>query len=69
MKIFFNLSRFVTRVVAGPDFEDPGRGKPSQESPCSEGVLLIGLRSPGDQLHVVAIKPFRAREPSRSVAP
>jgi hypothetical protein len=56
MKIFLNLSRFVARVFSGPDFEVLGQGKLAKDSPHSERVLLIGLRSPGDQLHVVAIK-------------
>jgi hypothetical protein len=69
MKIFFNPLHFVGRVFSKPDSELLANGGVLKDSSRSQRVLLVGLRSPGDQLHVVAIKPFQSNEESRSGPP
>jgi hypothetical protein len=67
MKIFFNLSRFIARDHAGPDPMVPDNAELLRDSSRSAHLLLIGLRSPGDQLQVVAIKPCQLNELGRVV--
>lgn len=62
MKIFFDLSRFITRDHFGPDPVVPGDAELLRDSSRSARILLIGLRSPGDQLQIVAIKPCQSNE-------
>jgi hypothetical protein len=69
MKIFFNPLHFVGRVFSKPDPEFSAKGAVFKDSAQSQRVLLVGFRSPGDQLHVVAIKPFQSNEESRSRPP
>jgi hypothetical protein len=67
MKIFFNLSRFITRDHSGPDPMVLGNAELLRDSSKSADILLIGLRSPGDQLQIVAIKSCQSNELGRSV--
>jgi hypothetical protein len=69
MKIFFNPLHFVVRVFSKPDPGLSANGVVFKDSARSRRVLLVGLRSPGDQLQVVAIKPFQSDEESRSGPP
>ncbi len=58
MKILFSLYRCIARALSAPDPKDQGKGENLRDLARSKQLLLIGLRSPGDHLHVVAIKPF-----------
>jgi hypothetical protein len=69
MKIFFNPVRFVVRVLSKPDPKLSANGVLLKDSSQSQRILLVGVRSPGDQLHVVAIKPFQSNEQSHSLPP
>jgi hypothetical protein len=67
MKILFSLSRFIARDDEGPAPETPVNDEVLRDSSRSAPILLFGLRSPGDQLQVVAIKPCQSNELAGSV--
>jgi hypothetical protein len=69
MKIIFYVCHFMPRILARPELEVPANGNLLRDSPSSGYILLIGVRSPGDQLHVVAIKPGDADKPCREMPP
>ena len=62
MKIILYLSDSVPRLSSEAHAEDQSGGNILKDSPRAERILLFGLRSPGDQLHVVAIRANHANE-------
>jgi len=62
MKIILYLSDSVPRVCSEACAEVQSGGNILKDSPRAERILLFELRSPGDQLQVVAIRPSRANE-------
>jgi hypothetical protein len=68
MKIKFYGCHFLPRAISRFECEVPADGNLLRDSPSSVHILLIGVRSPGDQLHVVAIKPCDADELGRWIA-
>jgi hypothetical protein len=62
MKIILYLFDLVPRIIAEPAAQAPSGGSILNESPRAEHILLFGLRSPGDQLHVVAIRSYQVNQ-------
>jgi hypothetical protein len=62
MKIILYLFDSVPRVCSEAYAELQSGGDILKDSPRAERILLFGLRSPGDQLQVVAIRPSQANE-------
>lgn len=69
MKIIFYVCHFLPRILSRPECEVPANGNLLRDSSSSEHILLIGVRSPGDRLHVVAIEPGDANKLGRSIGP
>jgi hypothetical protein len=62
MNPFISFPHIGERPFSGSDFAIQGNGKLSKDSSLSEQVFLISIRSPGDHLHLVAIKPWHSKE-------
>jgi hypothetical protein len=62
MKIILYLFDSVPRVCSEAHAEVQSGDNTLKESPRAERILLFGLRSPGDQLQVVAIRASRVNE-------
>jgi hypothetical protein len=69
MNSFISLCRIIVQFLSGPGPEVHGNRAFSQDLSGPERFLLIGLRSPGDQLQVVAIKPSYSDELGQSDHP
>jgi hypothetical protein len=60
MKFVNDLCQFISEIPSGPEREISSNGDHSADPSRLEHVMLIGLRSPGDQLQVVAIRSWHA---------
>jgi hypothetical protein len=65
MKTYSSPLHFLVRILSKPDPKLRTNGMALKDSSRSPHVLLVGVRSPGDQLHVVAIKSFEPNEEYR----
>ena len=62
MRIIFYLFDLAPRVRSEACAEVQSGGDILKDRPRAERILLFGLRSPGDQLQVVAIRPSQVNE-------